>query len=141
MSKALKFGEKLHQIVEALLAAGFIPDGQTQQQHVRIPTMKSPVLGGMGGERRTLGGRARFVLPHTKLRVTIGKGTTNLYTVDNGQTTFVANYKTRDVDIPTMLRLIADTTGICTCSCHTRPDGQPNMDHEDCDDCITWHRS
>jgi hypothetical protein len=97
--------------VAALLDLGFVPAGATATEHVRIPTMKSPVLGGMGGERRTLGGRARYVLPGTDLRVTVGPRTTNLYYVRGGKTEFVLNESTKDLD-PSVLRdVVAAATG------------------------------
>ena len=86
------------QVVDALLELGFAPAGETRQEHVRIPTMSAPVLGGMGGERRTLGGRARYALPGTDLRITVGPRTTNIYYARGaGKTEFVLNEHTRDL--------------------------------------------
>jgi len=82
-----------------------------QTEHVRIPTMKAPVLGGMGGERRTLGGRSRYVLPGTDLRVTVGPRTTNIYYVRAGKTEFVLNEHTKDLDAATLRDVIAAATG------------------------------
>lgn len=62
-----------------LLRAGFVADGATQQEQVRIPTARSPVYGGIGGELRTLGGRARFALPGTQVRATVGGRSVCLY--------------------------------------------------------------
>lgn len=70
--------------LDALLAAGFIPDGRTRQEHVRIPTSKLPVYGQSGGELATLGGRQRLALPGTSVKATVGPRTLALYRVKVG---------------------------------------------------------
>ncbi len=65
--------------IDALLAAGFLPDGHTRQELVRIPTRNSPVFGHSGGELAKLGGRQRFALPDTDVKCTVGKRTLALY--------------------------------------------------------------
>ncbi|HSX23407.1 MAG TPA: hypothetical protein VLE97_11590 [Gaiellaceae bacterium] len=100
------------EVVAMLLDLGFSPAGETRQEHVRIPTMRSPVLGGMGGERRTLGGRARYALPGTDLRVTVGPRTTNVYfSRGAGKTEFVLNEKTKDLTRQQLRDTVAAATG------------------------------
>lgn len=55
-----KSQQHLANIVDALLAAGFVEDGETRSETVRVGTSASPVFGGSGGELRTFGGRARY---------------------------------------------------------------------------------
>ena len=82
--------------VVLLLELGFAPAGETAEQVVRIPTQKSPVYGGLGGERRTLGGRARYALPGTDLRVTVGPRTVNVYrSRGDSKAEFVLNEHTK----------------------------------------------
>ena len=89
---------QMEAVTDATLAAGFTCAGQTDTETVRIPTQASPVYGGAGGELRTLGGRERFTKPGSDVRVTIGPRTTNVYRVVNGQTSFIANLQTRDIE-------------------------------------------
>lgn len=78
MSKAaLAMGEA----VKCLLSAGFVDDGQTLTEQVRIPTKASPVFGQSGGELATFGGRMRFVKTGTRIKATVGKRTTAIYEV------------------------------------------------------------
>ncbi len=67
------------QAAAVLLRAGFAEDGHTREETVRVGTSRSPVYGGIGGELRTSGGRARFVLPGTDIRVTVGQRTVCIY--------------------------------------------------------------
>ena len=100
------------QVVDELLRLGFAPAGETREEVVRIPTMRSPVLGGMGGERRTLGGRARYALPGTDLRVTVGPRTTNVYySRGAGRTEFVLNARTKDLADDELRVVIGAATG------------------------------
>ena len=100
------------EVVDALLQLGFAPAGETREEHVRIPTMRSPALGGMGGERRTLGGRARYALPGTDLRVTVGPRTTNVYfSRGGGKVEFVLNEKTKDLTPSALRDAIGAATG------------------------------
>lgn len=69
------------QVLLALYEAGFVQDGVTRQETVRVPTRTSPLYGHSGGELRTFGGRQRFMLPGTSYRATVGKRTTALYRV------------------------------------------------------------
>jgi len=102
----------VEEVVETLLDLGFAPAGETRLEHVRIPTMRSPVLGGMGGERRTLGGRARYALPGTDLRVTVGPRTTNVYfSRGGGKVEFVLNEHTRDLTVQALSDVVAAATG------------------------------
>ena len=82
--------------LDTLLAAGFIPDGQTRQQQVRIPTRRSPVYGLSGGELATLGGRQRLALPGTCVKATVGPRTLALYRLAWQGTGGVAGIATLD---------------------------------------------
>lgn len=100
------------EVVTTLLDLGFSPAGETTEQVVRIPTMRSPVYGGLGGERRTLGGRARYALPGTNLRVTVGPRTTNVYfSRGGGKTEFVLNEHTKDLTAQALRDVVTATTG------------------------------
>ena len=102
----------IDEVVAALLQIGFAPAGETREEVVRIPTMKSPVYGGTGGERRTLGGRTRYALPGTNLRVTVGPRTTNVYfSRGGGKTEFVLNEKTKRLTAQALHDVVAAATG------------------------------
>ena len=74
--------------------------------------MKAPVLGGMGGERRTLGGRMRYALPGTDLRVTVGPRTTNVYySRGGGKIEFVMNAKTKTLTANQLRDIVTAATG------------------------------
>lgn len=101
--------------VVLLLELGFVPAGTTTEQIVRIPTMRSPVYGGLGGERRTLGGRARYALPGTELRVTVGPRTTNVYySRGGGKTEFVLNEHTKQLTAQTLRDVVTAATGLAS---------------------------
>lgn len=61
---------------DALLAAGFSPDGQTREEILRVPTKHSPLLGLSGGELAKFGGRQRFAQGATGVKATVGPRTT-----------------------------------------------------------------
>ena len=92
----------IDEVVATLLELGFAPAGETTEQIVRIPTTQSPVYGTLGGERRTLGGRERYALPSTDLRVTVGPRTINVYFSRAGKTEFVLNESTRQLTAQTL---------------------------------------
>jgi len=95
------------EVVATLLDLGFAPAGETTEQIVRIPTMRSPVYGGLGGERRTLGGRARYAL-----RVTVGPRTTNVYfALGGGKTEFVLNEHTKSLTAQALRDVVTAATG------------------------------
>jgi len=103
------------EVVTTLLDLGFSPAGETAEQIVRIPTMRSPVYGGLGGERRTLGGRARYALPGADLRVTDGPRTNNVYfSRGGGKVEFVLNEKTKDLTSQMLKDVVAAATGRTT---------------------------
>ncbi len=99
------------EVVATLLELGFAPAGETVEQIVRIPTTRSPIYGGLGGERRALGGRARYALPGTDLRVTVGPRTVNVYFSRAGKTEFVLNETTKDLDAQALRDGVAAATG------------------------------
>ncbi len=64
----------MQEIIELLTAAGFVADGKTAIETVRVPTVKAPIgnRGKSGGVLRTFGGRLRFVRSDG-LKVTVGE--------------------------------------------------------------------
>jgi hypothetical protein len=86
----------LEEILLLLRDRGWEPDGQTRSETVRIPTARSPVYGGIGGELATFGGRIRLKLPGTNWKVTCGMRTLCTYQVVDHQAVGGATYKTRD---------------------------------------------
>ena len=87
-------------VVEVLLLVGLEPDGQTATQTVRVPTVRAPVFGGLGGELRAFGGRRRYRKPDSALRVTVGPHTVCVYTVVEGrEPVFLATYQTRSINL------------------------------------------
>lgn len=87
----------IDEVIMLITAAGFAPDGATRTEVVRVPTVRSPLLGGIGGERRTFGGRQRFTKAGSTVRITVGPRTVNVYRVEQGATTFLANYNTKQL--------------------------------------------
>ena len=87
------------QVIDLLLASGFVEAGTTRVDNVRIPTTRSPVFGHgatMGGEKATFGGRLRFA--RGKQRVTVGQYTTSFYTtLDDTSRQPFKNFITLDV--------------------------------------------
>lgn len=71
-------------VIQALLDAGFEPNGLTTTQQVRIPTRSSPAFGQSGGVLASFGGRQRFALPGTSVRATVGARTTAIYRSEGG---------------------------------------------------------
>lgn len=89
--------DRVAEVAGLLLSLGWVPAGETRTETVRMPTQASPLLGGTGGELATFGGRARFALPGTRRRATVGRITTCFYVVaDNGPTDF-RNFPSRDI--------------------------------------------
>ncbi len=66
-------------VIDALLQAGFLPDGETRTEVVRVPTTSSPLFGLSGGELAKFGGRQRFALGTSGIKATVGKRTTAVY--------------------------------------------------------------
>lgn len=86
----------MEEIIAILIENGFEPYGATELAHIRIPTMRAPVFGGIGGELRTLGGRQRF--KKGERRCTVGKRTTCFYRVKGRETSDFVNIPTKNVD-------------------------------------------
>lgn len=102
----------IDEVITTLLDLGFAPAGETAEQIVRIPTMKSPVYGGLGGERRKIGGRARYALPGTDLRVTVGPRTTNVYfSRGGGKIEFILNERTKHLTAQALRNVVTAATG------------------------------
>lgn len=99
------------EIVVTLLELGFSPAGETVKQVVHIPTVRSPVFGGLGGERRTIAGRARYILPGTDLHATVEPRTPNLYFSRGGKIEFILNAHTRDLTRPQLQSTVTAATG------------------------------
>lgn len=90
----------MDRVLELLHEAGWVDDGRTQTEHVRIPTTKVPayLFGGQGGELRTLGGRLRLAKPGTDRKVTVGKRTTYFYEIREGVVRADLRVQTKDLE-------------------------------------------
>lgn len=86
----------VEETVTMLEGRGWVVNGNTPSETVRIPTMRAPVFGGIGGELRTFGGRIR--LAKGDRRVTVGPRTTCFYRMDGKHAVEFDNVKTRDGD-------------------------------------------
>lgn len=106
-----KASSRIAAAVQILTAAGYRPAGETRQETVRVGTSASPVLGGTGGELRTFGGRARFELPGTDQRATVGPQTTQLYRSVEGKAQDFVSLTTSDT--AALSRALAETTRAC----------------------------
>lgn len=87
--------------IDALLAAGFLPDGQTREEIVRVPTQQSPLLGLSGGVLAKFGGRQRFAHIASSVKATVGPRTTAIYRVDGpglAGVTGIATHNTSDAE-------------------------------------------
>jgi hypothetical protein len=99
MSKSPSKAElAMEKAVQVLLEGGFVPDGETTGATVRSESSTSLVLGGAGGRLTKVGGRARFSLPGTDWKATIGKMTTTFYRVVDGTTFDMNAFNTSDDD-------------------------------------------
>jgi hypothetical protein len=87
------------EVIATLTEAGFVPDGETRKETVRIPTTKAPVYGGIGGELTTMGGRQRFHLPETNIKATVGPRTTAIYRVVERKSQFIGTFDTKDLTL------------------------------------------
>lgn len=85
-------------VIAELENAGFISDGATAEERVRVPTSRSPVFGRSGGERRTFGGRQRWVLPGTNVCCTIGARTVFVYRKQANGVAPVGTFDTKGID-------------------------------------------
>jgi hypothetical protein len=113
MTRQEKASLRIAAAVQILTAAGYRPAGETRQETVRVGTSASPVLGGTGGELRTFGGRARFELPGTDRRATVGPQTTQLYRVIDGKAQDFVGVTTSDaVALWRALGELPDVSGI-----------------------------
>ena len=83
-------------VIAELLAHGWRRAGSTRAEVVRVPTMRCPVFGGIGGERRAFGGRPRFAKGDQ--RCTVGKRTTCFYTMSSEGPTGFLDIPTKDLD-------------------------------------------
>jgi hypothetical protein len=90
--------DRMTAVIKLLLDKGFVEDGVTATEQVRIPTVQTPVFGGAGGTLATFGGRQRFSHPVSKVKATVGLVTTFFYTVNNKTTKPIAHLRTKDFD-------------------------------------------
>ncbi|MGP3508652.1 hypothetical protein [Paracidovorax citrulli] len=91
----------IEEVVACLAAAGFVGDGATRTEQVRVPTKDSPVYGKSGGELVTYGGRMRFAKAGTRIKATVGKRTTAIYEVTGpglAGVRGIASVETRDIE-------------------------------------------
>ncbi len=93
-----KAAARITAAAQILTAAGYVPAGETPQETVRVGTSSSPIYGGTGGELRTFGGRARFELPGTDRRATVGPQSVSLYRVLDRKALGFRNVPTSDTE-------------------------------------------
>ncbi len=79
-----KASDAVAAVLDLLRAAGFVDDGVTREEAVRVPTRSVPLLGRSGGELATFGGRVRYAKPGTNVKATVGKRTTCIYRLADG---------------------------------------------------------
>lgn len=79
---ANKSEQAMGAVIDALLSAGFKPDGHTREETVRVATAASPVFGRSGGELAKSGGRQRFSQTGTNVKATVGPRTTAIYRIE-----------------------------------------------------------
>lgn len=103
--------------IELLRAAGFVEDGTTREESVRVPTQRAPVHGGAGGERRSFGGRVRMHRPDTTIYCTVGRKTTFLYHRRADTIEAIASLHTYEHD--------ELTTALADLDAPTQPQGAP----------------
>lgn len=79
--------------IEAVLAGGFIPDGETRTESYRAK------VGELAQALVTAGGRQRFAKPGTPMKVTVGRITVCFYEVEKGkEPKNYINISTRQID-------------------------------------------
>lgn len=88
--------ETLQAVFDLLQECGWMPDGQTRSETVRVPTSRSPVYGGMGGELRSSGGRQRF--RKMDWFCTAGPRTVNFYQRGEDGPVGMVQAKSKDLD-------------------------------------------
>lgn len=96
-----KSHQQLTLVINQLIKCGFVLDGSTREEVVRVPTSKSPLLGKSGGELTKFGGRQRFAKTGTKFKATVGLRTTFIYMIDasaNGIKS-IASHNTADYEL------------------------------------------
>lgn len=77
--------------IEAVLAGGFIPDGETGSVSYRAKA------GELALKLVTAGGRQRFKKPDTVMKVTVGRISVCFYEVEGGQTKNMITLSTREL--------------------------------------------
>ncbi len=88
------------QVDSMLLAAGFGADGETPRETFRGESPTSRIYGGIGGRLVTTGGRARYALPGTNVKATVGPRSTSVYRVENGKTIELVTFNTlREIEL------------------------------------------
>jgi len=89
---------RVETIIQMLQGRGWILDGETRAETVRVPTMRAPVSnhGKSGGELRTFGGRTR--LAKDDRRVTVGARTTCFYRLKGKEPVDFDRVSTKDIE-------------------------------------------
>ena len=90
--------------IDALLSAGFEPDGQTREEILRVPTRAVPLLGLSGGELAKFGGRQRFAKTGTNIKATVGPRTTAIYRIEGKGLEGVRGIATHDTSAADAIR-------------------------------------
>jgi hypothetical protein len=100
MEKLTKTQQAQAAAIEAVIAAGFVDDGETRSQTVRMESASNPIYGGIGGRVTTIGGRPRFALPGTDRKVTVGPRSVCFYRFAKGdrEPHSYQSFATKDVE-------------------------------------------
>lgn len=85
-------------VIGLLTERGWLEDGKTDVETIRMGTSRVPIYGKTGGELRSFGGRLRMVLPGTAFRATIGARTTNIYSVVEGEIDQFKGFYTKEFE-------------------------------------------
>lgn len=96
------------QVISTLFELGFAPAGGTRKEIVSPPAMHAPVYGGLRRTRRAFGGRSRYALPGSDLRVNVGPRTIHVYfSRDAGKPAVVLNEKTKALGVQELRDVVA----------------------------------
>lgn len=94
--KPTPIADVVAEIVALLESKGFVRDGETRSEVVKTLVQNDNVPSGFSPKLSTFGGRARFHLPGTDLRCTVGKRCVCIYRRGRSEDTHVPS--TRDTE-------------------------------------------
>jgi len=105
-----KSEQAMADVINALQFAGFVEDGATREEVVRVPTTNSPLFGKIGkngGALALFGGRMRFAKTGTNIKATVGKRTTSIYRIEGSGPAGVRNIATYNtIELPSIKKVL-----------------------------------